>query len=81
MAATHLEMGEPPKPSPTQTQLLFAQVQFYIVPSPGLQGEPAETVRRVLMTWLSSLLISARIAREALGRKWSCSVLPVADRR
>ena len=45
-------MDEPSKTLPAQTHLLFAQVQFYIVPSLSLEGEPADAVRGVLMTYV-----------------------------
>lgn len=47
--ATNIEMVESSKALSTQAQLLFAQVQFYIVASPGLEGEPADSVCWVLM--------------------------------
>jgi hypothetical protein len=44
MTATNTETGEALK-EPAPAQLLFAQVLFYIVPSPGLRGETMDSVR------------------------------------
>jgi hypothetical protein len=56
MAGTTAGMAEPSKPASAQAHLLFAQVQFYIVPSPGLQGELAESVGVFPMTWSAMIL-------------------------
>lgn len=46
MAVAKTETGEPSK-EPARAQLLFAQVLFYIVPSPGLGDQIVDSVRGI----------------------------------
>ena len=58
--------------------LLFNQVYFYIVLSPGLKGEEAENVSRNKYDFVLSLLTLLSLACKGSGGKWSHSGFPCA---
>lgn len=61
---------------PPLSKLLFSQVYFSIIPSPGLKGEEAEEVSEIKGSRFLSLLILESSACKNSSGEWSWPVFP-----